>query len=83
MRGWLLWPRVIPECTLHACKHKKHTCVLLAALLERPWLKDGALVPPAGTTRPAKGATRKRPFIYVYDAPAYAAARMLQYRSPK
>eukprot|EP00775_Hariotina_reticulata_P004291 gene4291-4543_t len=52
-------------------------------LLERPWLKKGVLVPPSGTFQPPPAATRKRPFIFVYDIPAYAAARMLQYRGPK
>lgn len=54
-----------------------------AAVFEhRPWL-EGHLVPPVAAAQPAAGATLKRPYIFVYDVPAYAAARMLQYRGPK
>lgn len=52
------------------------------SLQERPWLA-GHLVPPVAAARPPEGATRKRPLIFVYDSPAWAAARMMQYRGTK
>ncbi|KAI8471681.1 MAG: hypothetical protein J3K34DRAFT_506016 [Monoraphidium minutum] len=45
----------------------------------KPWLAMVARRPPASLAQPA-GATRRRPFIFVYDTPAPYAARMLQYR---
>jgi hypothetical protein len=56
--------------------------LLRAALCDRPWLA-GHLVPPIAAAAPAPGATRMRPLIYVYDPPAWAAARMMQYRDAK
>ena len=51
--------------------------------LDRPWLKDFAVVPPAALPEPPAGLQRKRPFIYVYDMPPAYTSRMLQYRVDK
>ncbi len=51
--------------------------------LERPWLKEFAVVPPAALPKPPEGLQRKRPFIYVYDMPPAYTSRMLQYRVDK
>jgi hypothetical protein len=55
---------------------------LYAVLRDRPWLA-GHLVPPIAAAAPAPGRTLRRPLLYVYDVPAWAAARMMQYRDAK
>jgi hypothetical protein len=60
-------------------------CCLLPAGLEasRPWIKPFAAMPPAALPDPPADASRKRPFIYVYDMPPAYTSRMLQYRLGK
>jgi hypothetical protein len=76
-------PLFHPQPRMLTCCSALH-CLIMhdAALRERPWLAD-SLVPPVAAAQPAPGATRMRPLVYVYDIPAWAAARMLQYRAPK